>query len=409
MPVRNFIAPKPTPLAIAIGRALMSPILRMRYGVLGVEIADEDLARLRRIRSERALIAPNHPSNAEPAVLFKLSHRVDEPFYFVACREAFDHFHGIWGRCLQRLGVYSIVRGVADRDSFRTTRSLLCKPATKVVIFPEGEVYSQNDTLLPFQSGVVQLMFWALEDVRKTEPNGSLRIVPVAVKYRFVRDMSAAISDSLRRLEKALGLVEDPGMEPYPRLRRIGHAVLAAMEREYGLKAVAHEDDMNERIGAFKEALVRRVASALNIDNTRDDRSLSQRMRSLINAVSQVTRDESPLGSEYEGRLRELQREHALPLLNDLDRLANLIAIRDGYVGALPTPERMADTLRRLETEVLGQPICSGPRRCRVRIGEPFNLAGYLPDYAADKREAVRAVTARLEGAVQEMLNEMST
>src|SRR6266540_3757362 len=169
----TFIPPKRSRAAIALGRAVMGLVLRVRYKVVGVEIAQEDLARLRRIRNERAFIAPNHPSNAEPVILFTLSQRVDEPFFYVCCREAFDHFFGLWGRFLQKVGGYSIVRGVADRDSFRTTRALLRQPATKVVIFPEGEVYSQNDTLLPFQSGVIQLMFWALEDIRKKDRDGS--------------------------------------------------------------------------------------------------------------------------------------------------------------------------------------------------------------------------------------------
>jgi 1-acyl-sn-glycerol-3-phosphate acyltransferase len=407
MPHSSFIPPKPSPAAIAVGRAILSPALRLKYDVVGVDIAEEDLQRLRRIRNERALIAPNHPSNAEPAILFRLSQRVDEPFYYVCCREAFDHLGGVWGRFLQKVGGYSIIRGVADRDSFRMTRSLLCRPGAKVVIFPEGEVYSQNDTLLPFQSGVIQLMFWALEDIRKKEPNGSLYLVPVAIKYRFVRDMCAAILDSLDRLDRALALKEDPKLEPYPRLRRIGSAVLAAMERDYGLKVGEDHGDMNDRIVGVKEALIRRVASALNVEAKPDERNLSQRMRSLINAVHEVTEDETPIGSEYEARLREAKRERALPLLNDLDRLANLIAIQDGYVGTLPTPERMADTLRRLETEVLGEAICTGLRRCRVRVGEPFDLAEHLADYSVDKRATVRTVTARLEEAVQGLLNEM--
>lgn len=405
---QTFFPPKPSKSAISVGRAVISPVLRLKYGVVEIEIGEEDVARLRRLRNERALIAPNHPSAAEPGIIFKLSHAVDEPFYYVSCREAFDHSRGLWGRCLQKLGAYSVVRGVADRESFRMTRSLLCKPATKIVLFPEGEVYSQNDTLLPFQSGVSQLMFWALEDIRKTEPSGSLHIVPIAIKYRYVRDMQPAILAALGRLEQALALPLDSSLEPYPRLRRIAAAVLGAMEDDYSLKRGPDDGDMNERIAAFKEALVQRVTSALCLPVREDERSLSQRMRALFNAVNQVTRDDLPIKSEYEARLHAMQRERILPHLKDLDRLANLIAIQDGYVGALPTPERMADTLRRLETEVLGRAYCTGPRRCRVRVGESFDLAEHLTEYASDKRAAVRAVTGRLEEAVQGLLNEMT-
>ena len=50
-------------------------------------------------------------------------------------------------RNIQALGGYSIVRGTPDRESFRMTRQILSQPGAKLVVFPEGEVYTQNDTL----------------------------------------------------------------------------------------------------------------------------------------------------------------------------------------------------------------------------------------------------------------------
>ena len=67
----------------------------------------------------------------------------------------------------------------------------------------------------------------------------------------------------------------------------------------------------------------------------------------------------------------------------------------------------MADTLRRLETEVLGRVICTGPRRCRLAVGEPFDLANYLPEYEVDKRTAMRSATSRLESDVAALLSGM--
>jgi hypothetical protein len=258
---------------------------------------------------------------------------------------------------------------------------------------------------------VTQLLFWALEDLHKQEPGAPLYVVPVAIKYRFLRDMRPALLASMARLEQALALPGPPPDEPYPRLRRIGAAVLTAMERDYGLKCsedAASGGDMNGRIAAVKEALMHRVASALHLP-LREQGTISQRMRLLINALHAVTSDQAPLHSPYEGRLRAAQRARVAPLLHDLDRLANLIAIRDGYVSALPTAERMADTLRRLETEVLGRAVCAGPRSCRLRVGEPLDLAGFASAYAVDKRATVQMVTEEMEARVQSLLDEMAT
>src|SRR5260370_23998012 len=90
---------------------------------------------------------------------------------------------GQWGWLIQRLGAYSIHRGLPDRQSLRMTRRLLAEMDRKVVIFPEGETYEHNDALIPFQQGVVQIGFGALDDVQKSGREPSLPVLPIAVKY----------------------------------------------------------------------------------------------------------------------------------------------------------------------------------------------------------------------------------
>ena len=136
-------------------------------GISGVDYDQDELERFRALAGERVLLTPNHPTNTDPALVFHLSAQVNQSFRYLACREAFDACLGLWGHVIKRIGAHSVIRGTADRASFRATRELLASPASKLVIFPEGEVYSQNDTLLPFHDGVFQLAFWALEDARK--------------------------------------------------------------------------------------------------------------------------------------------------------------------------------------------------------------------------------------------------
>jgi hypothetical protein len=129
-------------------------------------------------------------------------------------------------------------------------------------------------------------------------------------------------------------------------------------------------------------------------------------MRLLINAVYAVTHDESTANrSSYQARVHRQQAARAAPLLSDLKRVANWIAVQDNYVRARPTPERMADTLRRLEIEAFGKSFLHGPRRALVRVGEPIPLAACYDAYRADKRATVAQVTHELETAVQDLLD----
>ena len=88
----------------------------------------------------------------------------------MCARETFDRKIAglkLRGFVMTRLGVYSVVRGAVDRDSFRMTRETLAKGARKLVIFGEGEISHQNETIMPFESGIVQFGLWALNDMEK--------------------------------------------------------------------------------------------------------------------------------------------------------------------------------------------------------------------------------------------------
>lgn len=409
----DFRPPRRHLPTLRLFEALLPRLLRQFCEVEAVDIAPADIARLRSLAGQRLLLTPNHPTNDDPALLFALAKAVGTPFYYLACRETFDGLFGFWGWTIQRLGAYSVVRGTADRESFRMTRQLLAAPGGKVVIFPEGEMHSQNDTLLPFHAGVVQLAFWALEDLRKAgDMAASVSLLPIALRYQFTQDMTRSIADSLTGLEWSL---RDPAVmyrlppqaDPYIRLRRIGVQMLEIMEAEYGLKIkpAGDESDLTPRMTALKTLLLDRAAGLIGVRLPPED-TLPERMRLLINSVYAVTHDDShEKRSPYQARVHRQQAARAAPLLNDLNRVANWIAVQDNYVRAQPTPERMADTLRRLEIEAFGKASLHGPRRALVRVGEPINLAACYDAYRADKKATVARVTHELEQAVQQLLD----
>ncbi len=392
----DFLPAHPAALAAFVAGVLLPPALKQRQ-VLRVEIADEDIARLQKLEHERVILTPNHPTNTDPALVFALSRRAGIPFHYLCCREAFDGWNGWWGFFIQRLGAYSVVRGTIDRESFRYTREILARPKSKLVIFPEGEVYSQNDSLLPFQVGAIQLALWGKEEARKTEPNAQVLILPIALRYRFESDVSGELSFKLSRLEKKLKLPHQPNADLYTRMRQVAVAVLSEVEREYSLPQ-AHKNevaDLTPRFMAAKNAALSRAAKLLEVSDLPRG-STPEQMRVLLHRAEQELH--APDDGSTPVAIAGQRRARFQLAWRDLERLANWIAVYDGYAAQNPSPERIAEVIFRLENDVLGKATYAGNRIATVKVGEPLEL----PEKVS--RAEITQWTRKLETAVAELL-----
>ncbi|HEY0074164.1 MAG TPA: 1-acyl-sn-glycerol-3-phosphate acyltransferase [Abditibacteriaceae bacterium] len=389
-----FRPPIESPRTRALVNLVMRPMLRFARGVQRVEIAGGDLKRLKALKNERVVLTPNHPTNTDPALMLELSRRAGMPFYYLACREAFDHWNGLWGALIQRIGAYSVVRGTPDRASFAFTKELLARPGAKLVLFPEGEVYSQNDSLLPFQTGAVQLALWGREAARKTEPNAQVHLLPCALRYRFLRDVTPVLHQKLGDLEEHLKLGDGP-KELYPRMRRVALRVFEEVEREYGLTPQPG-GDITPRLQAAKEAALMRAAQLFGIGMPRG--TLPERMRALLHEVETALHDLDEEHMPHDTQGWENKARNTRRAWRDLQRLANWIAVYDGYAQKAPTPEHIAEVIYRLEIEVFGSATHAGVRIARVRVGQPIPL----PEKVS--RKELPALTLQLEQAIAELL-----
>lgn len=398
----SFRPPKRNPLVIWTCKRIISAQLRTKLKVTDVDISDSDLETLRGLLGKRCLLLPSHSGGFEPYVILHLAKLLDTDCNYLAAMEAFEQ-SPFMGWVMPRMGAYSIIRGAPDRPSFQMTKKLLVEGKRWLVIFPEGQTVWQNDTVIPFQQGVTQIAFKALEKATEAETDASLFCVPISIKYTYLENMDGEIDASLSRLESQLFPVGEPApTDRNERLRRISMAVLEANERKHG---VVPEDgaEFDDRIQEMKTHVVSQVEQRLGV-TPRHDRVLLDRVRTLFNAVDRITQEE-PGPTPYEQKLTHERQQDVHDLYNDLWRVLQFIAIYGDYVEEDTTVERFMDVLCLLEMEVFGERRMWGPRQARVKVGKPLNLAKRLEAYRDDKRGEVREVTLALEGSVREMLH----
>jgi 1-acyl-sn-glycerol-3-phosphate acyltransferase len=388
-----FYPPKQRPLMTRLVQSISYPLARVLYK-FQLSVSEEGVGRVRAVDNARLVFVCNHPTMEDGITLFVLSARLGMLLHYVV---AYESFKGLMGWFIQRLGCYSIRRGMGDRTSISQSLALLKEPQCRLVIFPEGGCSYQNDTIMPFRPGAIQLPMSALAQLakkaRSPEQVPDFYVVPLSLKYRYQQPMHRVIESTLSRLESQLALPVAPNADDYQRLRQVAHEVIVRMETEASLPQ-ADNLDWNQRIDRLKKVFIQACEAALNIEP-----ALNLPLRERVYKV-QALLEQIPL--------EQTSLQQILPALYwNTIRLLNFDAIYDGYVAESPTAERFLDTLTRLEREVFhiehAQP--KAPRKACFHIGEPINLKDYLADYQRDRSGTIDQLSEQIRQIMQRNLS----
>jgi 1-acyl-sn-glycerol-3-phosphate acyltransferase len=380
----------------------------MKYALHDTRVVPVEGAveRFKQHKGKRALVCPNHANRHDPMTMFSFSGTVGEDFNFIAAREVFDWDNGRNGWWLQHLGVYSVVRGAADRESFKTTKRLLCEGKKKLVLFPEGEISRQNDTLMPLESGAGQMAFWAMDEMaKKGDHDAPMVIIPMALKYTYEVDIKRSLANTIAQLEERLSLQgNSDDAHLYERLRKISETLLDTLEKEYGFKPKA-DASLNDRVIALRGFILENVARQLNCSINSNGRQLES-VRVLRNAMDDFIYADEHEASEYQKKVHTEKSSMLKGLYNDLDRVVNFIAIYDGYLKENLSQERFSDILDRLEREVMRtrEPSFHGPRRVLVDVGNAIDVRELYPNYKTEKKATIAKVTEQLGSEMSRLL-----
>lgn len=396
----DFRPARPSGWFIRLG-GLLNRVILPRHTIL--DVRPEDLALLRTL-PPGCLVAPNHAHYADPQVTFEIARRAGRRVIFMATREAFDVCRGAQGWCLQRLGVFSVNRGGINTEAREFARSVLVNGVYDLLMFPEGEIYLLNDVVMPLKPGVARLALDAASELARRGRQRPIFIVPVAIKYRFLGDIGPALEATTSRLERQV--LGEPRSGPlYPRIVALGKALLSRAEEKYAVKPDPGSD-LYERVHRLRQTLLEglerkhlgRVQAGFDFDRAR---------KLMIRIQGQLLEKRGGPGY-YDAPTAPADD----PLTADLDA-ANLcarsVAFRHDYLIQNPSPERMAETLTKLEREVLGRHIRSplGKRRAIVRIAPPLDIQEYLArgKAGASPDEVIEAVVVRLHDTLQATLD----
>lgn len=433
-----------------------------------VEVRGAEIVRAAVGAGKGVLITPNHPGHADAYAMFEAADRVGSPFYFMSAWQVFASQGAVGRWLLTRHGCFSVDREGADKEAFRTAVEVVRERREPLVVFPEGEVYHQNDRVTPFREGAAAIALAASKKAQR-----GIVVVPCAIKYRYVDDPTPGLVELMGRLEEKVLWRPRPDLPLAQRVYRFAEGLLALKEIEYlgesragtiAQRRVVLADHILRGIegryplrrsgdGADRGSKVKGAPTAAPAPHTSTCHSTGSRGReehrqaavrqahdlvtsggeasiplrvkeARAGCLKRLSEIEGGGGGAGVGRAagddaragREENREGGSGVAADLDDLFLVVqafSYPGDYVDERPSVERLAETLDKFEEDVLGAATATvrARRRAVVVFGEAVEVGG--GGRWEEEREAASGggrlsageLTGMLEGRVRGLLD----
>ncbi len=332
---------------------------------------------------QRLLIAPNHPSHADPFAIYEACEAAGTSCHILAAWHVFSKHSWIMRRCLQWHGCFSIDREANDLTAFREAVGVLTTRPEPLVIFPEGDIYHCNDRLTPLREGTCAIALAAAKRAQQ-----GVAIIPTAIRYRCAEDPTPGILAVLDKIESRLLWRSQPHLPIVKRILNIGNAVLGLKEHEYLGHSI--QGELPGRIAHLCNHILERHENKFAISPAD---SIPKRVKQLRHAILSRMNDQgTPI--EHKKDLR-----HGL---DDAFLALQLFSYPGDYLtGTAVSMERIAETVDKLEEDVLQ--VSTATIRCRrdvhVHFGEPLAVP------STKSRTATIDLTDSLATQIQQLLH----
>ncbi len=355
-----------------------------KHRLLAIEVRGLEHVRQALDEGRGVLITPNHASHADCFAAYDVADRLGMPFYVMIAWQNFVRDGAFRAWIMRQHGGFSVDREGNDLTAFRQAVDVLRSKPNPLVIFPEGDVYHTNDRIVPFRDGPAAI---ALSAARRTDR--PIVIVPCAIKYRYLDDPTPQLVEVMSRLEESIHWRPRTDLTLPERIYHLAAGALSLKEVEfYGHSS---SGPLPERLGKLIDFILSWLEDRYTLDA--GHAGVPERVKLLRqHAIRRLV--ETPEGSP---KRRQCEEDIA-----DLFLAMQLFSYPGDYVAEDPSIERIAETIDKMEEDVLGVKTATirGSRRATVTLGEPIPVP-------SGRRERLSAteLTRIMEARVQGLLN----
>ncbi len=360
----QFVPPYRGQLLSWMFRLWLRPYLRSSYGIVQCTYQGLDYVRDSLKRGHGILLCPNHCRDSDPMAIGMLCRKIPSHVYSMASWHIFKQTK-LEAFVVRRLGGFSIYREGLDRQSLDTAVQMVSQAERPLVIFPEGVISRANDRLNSLMDGVSFIARVAAKKRAEYAPGKKVVIHPIALRYRLVGELMDCIGPTLKRLEERTFWKSHQHLPVQQRIQRLANALLAAREIEiFG----------DSRTGSFRP----RITNLMNAILQPAERQWLGKART-GDVISRVKDIRSAIVPELlKGQLSDDEKSYRWRQLTDCYYAQTLSMypvdyLDDGARGPV-TPERIAETVHRLEEDMTDRVTSHPCWRVNFSIGEALEV-----------------------------------
>src|SRR5438067_2391954 len=256
----KFWQPRMKPWLVRLWRPLINRDLSKNQRIIELDIGGIEHVQKALAEGAGVLITPNHSFHYDSYVMIEAGHRVGTPFHFLTAWQVFAMSRWHEQKMLQWHGCFSINREAADLGAFKTAVEILKSKPEPLVIFPEGDIYHNNDRVTPFRDGAAAI---AMSAAKKADR--PIVCIPCALKCFYIEDPTEELKLLMRRLEEAIHWRPRPDLPLSDRLYRFAAGMLALKELEH--LGQPEKGPIRERAQKLADAVLSRLESKHRVAN----------------------------------------------------------------------------------------------------------------------------------------------
>ncbi|WP_432797121.1 lysophospholipid acyltransferase family protein [Poriferisphaera sp. WC338] len=369
--------------------------------IMQVELQNEQVVRGLKSGNTHVMVVANHPTHADAAIAMETCRRVGLRTQFMAAYDVYLRSKvDAW--VMQKMGAFSVDRESSDTKAMKAAADSLSNGRLELTIFPEGNVYLENERVTPFHDGAALLAARGAKSLK--ESGKRLVVLPLAIKASYTEEVKDRVNDLLNRMLVELGCDIDDEDGPLEKLRRIGAAAIIRNLKHRGMDVAAYDvaGESFEATQAMIHEASNRVLDVLEKKlgvESKHDVDGMERVRQCRRVIHEILSDPE----------KEIDHAAARTWADEAMTAMKVVSYSGDYVAEKQSADRIAETTEKLAEDVYGrmwEPI--GERKAIVRFCEPIDVTAMLAAQGekVKLRKVMAALTEQFETSIQASLDE---